>query len=185
MSLFDPLVLVVVVATGVVGLIQGGVRSLLGLGSIVFSFLLAANLRDWVGGFLASNWTHLPVAYSYMVAFGVLFLVLAIGFSLLLQAFYRRVVLVQRHRAVDPVLGFGFGLLQGAVLVGVGIVILDSYFRAGGLAQPSELPLLRELYLAAGPSSAGAFYRDTLIPAFLTVAGPLFPASIGALYPRA
>ena len=44
----------------VLGFIQGTIRRLLGLASMLFSFLFAANLRDPLGDYLAQNWNAVP-----------------------------------------------------------------------------------------------------------------------------
>ena len=51
----------------VLGFAQGAIRRLIGIGSILFSFLLAANIAEPLGEFLADNWTQFPPQYSYMV----------------------------------------------------------------------------------------------------------------------
>jgi uncharacterized membrane protein required for colicin V production len=184
-SLFDPLAILVVVSLAVLGTIQGAIRRLLGIASILFSFLVAANLRDPLGGFLASNWTQLPQAYSYMIAFGALFLVLALGFALVSQLFYKQVAVFDRHRWVDPAVGGALGAVQGVILIAVGIVLLDSYFRQGFATHPNEMPLLREIYLALDSSRAAEFFRFSLLPGFMAIAGPFVPTAISAAYPRA
>jgi len=57
-NLFDLLVILFLFGMFILGFIQGTVRRLLGLAAILFSFLLAANLREPLGNFLASNWTQ-------------------------------------------------------------------------------------------------------------------------------
>ena len=58
----------------VLGFAQGTIRRLLGLAAVMFSFLLAANLRDPLGSFLATNWTQFPREYAYMIGFLTVFL---------------------------------------------------------------------------------------------------------------
>ena len=53
----------------ILGFAQGTIRRLIGIGSILFSFFLAANLADPLGTFLGNNWTQFPRQYSYMVGF--------------------------------------------------------------------------------------------------------------------
>ncbi|MEA2631082.1 MAG: hypothetical protein QOE66_1301, partial [Chloroflexota bacterium] len=51
----------------VLGFAQGTIRRLLGIASVLFSFLLAANLAEPLSQFLGSNWTQFPREYSYMI----------------------------------------------------------------------------------------------------------------------
>jgi uncharacterized membrane protein required for colicin V production len=184
-SLFDVLVLFVLMAMLILGFMQGSIRRMLGIAALLFSFLVAANLRDPLGGFFASHWTHLPQTYSYMIAFGTIFLVLALGLALASQIFYKKTVLAGRYPALDPTLGATLGLVQGALLVGIGIVILDSYFGSGLGRQPNELPLLREIFTAMEGSATAGIFRSSLIPGVLAIVGVFVPTAITSSYPRA
>ena len=73
LNLFDLLMAFAFAVAFILGFIQGTLRRLLGLASILFSFLLAANLRDIVGGFFAQNWHQFVPQYSYMIGFGLVF----------------------------------------------------------------------------------------------------------------
>ncbi len=70
LNLFDILAAFFVAGFFVIGYIQGTLRRLLGLAILLVSLLLALNLRDPLGAWLAQYWTHLPVQYVYMLAFG-------------------------------------------------------------------------------------------------------------------
>ena len=63
LNLFDILVVFFVAAFFVVGYIQGTLRRALGLAIALVSLLLALNLRDPLGAWLAQYWTQLPQAY--------------------------------------------------------------------------------------------------------------------------
>ncbi len=184
-SLFD-IVFVLALAGGfVLGFVQGTIRRLLGIASVLFSFLVAANLRDPVGTFLASNWTQFPAQYSYMIGFLGMFLVGVVGFSLLIQGFYKKTPLLQNSTIVDEVLGGILGVVQVLLIVGCLIIILDSYFRLPGTTpDPDELPFLRSIFEAYDTSAAGALFRDTLIPLFFAVFGFFIPKDIQALFGR-
>ncbi|MES1239442.1 MAG: CvpA family protein, partial [Chloroflexota bacterium] len=56
---FDLVLLLALLAMFIVGYAQGVVRRLLGLGAVVFSLVLAALLRQTVGGYLANEWTSI------------------------------------------------------------------------------------------------------------------------------
>ena len=88
-NIFDLLVLGALMGMFVLGYIQGVIRRLIGIVSIIFSFVLAANLRGPLGDFLARNWTQFPAEYSRMIGFGVVFAVSAIGLALIVQFSYK------------------------------------------------------------------------------------------------
>ena len=88
LNLFDILVAFFVAGFFVVGYIQGTLRRLLGLAIALVSLLLALNLREPLGAWLAQYWTQLPTAYVYMLAFGGSFLMIYIAGSITVQTFY-------------------------------------------------------------------------------------------------
>ena len=80
----------------VLGFAQGTIRRLLGIGSILFSWFLAANLAQPLSEFLGKNWTQFPKEYSYMVGFLTVFVASAIAFALVIQGFYKPQPLFQK-----------------------------------------------------------------------------------------
>ena len=127
----------------VLGFAQGTIRRLLGIGSILFSWFLAANLAQPLSEFLGKNWTQFPKEYSYMVGFLTVFVASAIAFALVIQVFYKPQPLFQKARFADEIIGGLLGLLQAALIFGGLLVILDSFFRIPGIEPfPTELPIL-------------------------------------------
>jgi uncharacterized membrane protein required for colicin V production len=178
LNLFDLLVAFAFAMTFILGFIQGTLRRLLGIASMLFSFLLAANLRATVGGFFAQNWHQFPSEYSYMIAFGLVFVTATVVFSLIIQGLYKHQPLFARADAVDEVLGGILGVVQAMLLLGIAIIILDSFFRLPILPSDGELILVRPLWDAINSSGIVHIYRDVLIPGFYTVLSPLIPADI-------
>ena len=183
LNIFDLVVVLALFALFVVGYIQGTIRRLLGIASILFSFLVAASLRDPLGSFFAANWTQFSSEYSYLIAFGVLFVIGVVGFSLTIQTLYTKVELFEKYPVIDEVLGGLLGVLQGIILLGATIAILDSFFLVPGIApDPEEVPFLRTLHEALDPSGTALLYRQTLLPAFYAIFGPLLPEAIRDFY---
>lgn len=179
LNLFDLVIILILAIAFVLGFIQGTIRRLLGLGSILFSYLLAANVRDPLGAFFAANWFQFPREYSYMIAFGAVFILASIGFTLLIQGFYRHQDLFVRAKFADEVLGGLLGIVQALVIVGAFIVILDSFFRNPALPQSSgELILVRDIFNSMDRSNTAQIYRESLIPAFNSLVGFLLPADV-------
>lgn len=184
-NLFDILFILLLFAAFVLGFVQGTIRRLLGIASILFSFLLAANLRDPLGQFLADNWTQFPAEYSYMLGFLGIFVVASVAFSLIIQGFYKPTPLLANSTIVDEVLGGVLGVLQAVLIVGFLIIILDSYFKVPGApTDPDELPFLRGFFDAYDTSTVAALYRDTLIPLFYALFGWIVPNDIQSMFKR-
>ncbi len=183
-QLVDWLIILSFVGFFVLGFAQGTIRRLIGLGAITFSFLFAANVAEPLGGFLASNWTHLPKEYAYMIGFATIFVAASVAFAIVVQGFYHPQPLFEKARFADELLGGALGVLQAAVILGSVVVILDSYFRLTGIPQDAdEIDFLRNLWGALDSSAIVDVFRSTLIPAFFALFGFLVPDNIEVMYP--
>lgn len=181
---FDWLVIAFCVVMFVLGYAQGVVRRLLGIAIVVFSFLLAANLRDALGSFLASNWTQFPREYSYMLAFGFLFVVFMVVGTIIIQMTYKPAPLFAKAPVLDELLGGVLGVVQALLIVAAGIAILDSFFRLPVGIGDQQVQFLKDLYGAVNQSQSVTVFRQTILPLIVTLTGPLLPSDIQALYPR-
>jgi uncharacterized membrane protein required for colicin V production len=182
-ALFDLVFFIAVTVGFLVGFVQGIIRRLLGIASIMVSFFLAANLRVPVGDLLASNWTQFPPGYVTMLAFGGLFVIFTVASTLVIQGFYHRAPVVADSEWIDEVLGGLLGVVQALLLIGIAILVLDSYFGlASSTYDSDEFLVLRNTWDAIMASTIGAFYNDTLIPIFLGLGGPLIPAPFRQLF---
>ena len=125
----------------ILGFAQGTIRRLIGIGSILFSFLFAANLRSWLGAFLGDNWTQFSPQYGGMIGFLSVFVLGCLVFAILAQGFYKPQPLFEKARFVDEILGGILGIIEAGLILLCFVVILDSFFRATGIpADPDELP---------------------------------------------
>ncbi len=180
----DLLLVLYFMAFFVLGFAQGTIRRLIGIASILFSFFLAANLYEPLGNFLAGNWTQFSKEYSFMIGFLVVFVGAAIVFALIAQGWYKPTPLFEKARFVDELLGGFLGLLQAALILGILVIVLGSYFMLPGTAiDPDELPFLRDLWGALDSSRIVDVYQTTIIPGFFAIFGFLVPESIQSLFP--
>jgi uncharacterized membrane protein required for colicin V production len=167
----------------VLGFAQGTIRRVIGIGAILFSFLLAANLYDPLGGFLGSNWSQFSRQYAYMVGFGTVFVAAVIAFALVAQGFYKPQPLFARARWADEIIGGLLGLIEAGIILGAAIIILGSFFLIPGIAQdPQELLGLRELWTALETSRIVDYFQSTLIPGFFAVFDLFIPDAIQVYY---
>jgi hypothetical protein len=121
------------------------------------------------------------------VGFGAVFAAAIIASTLVIQTYYRKIPLFQKNTVVDELLGGLLGVVQGVLLLGAVIIILDSYFTLPGRASDNELPVLRDVYEAYAPpgkpaSATALIFRETLVPGFLAVTGPVLPNGLRAFY---
>src|SRR5512135_3452635 len=105
MTPFDVVAFLFLVGWFILGYFQGLTRRAFGIIALVFSLLVAVQLRQSVGDYLAGEWQSAPTEYSYMVAFGALFLAVWVAISVGIQLFYRPAPLLTRYPALDEIIG--------------------------------------------------------------------------------
>ena len=180
----DLLLVLYFLAFFVLGFAQGTIRRLIGIASILFSFLFAANLSEPLGAFLGSNWAQFSRQYSYMIGFGTVFVAASLAFALVVQGFYKPQPLFAKARFLDEILGGLLGLVQAGLILGIVIVILGSFFLIPGIPQdPQELLGLRELWTALDQSKIAEVFQGTLIPIFFSIFDLFIPDSIQVYFP--
>jgi uncharacterized membrane protein required for colicin V production len=165
------------------GAIQGTIRRILGTVSIVFAFLVAANLRAPVGDYLAGQWKDLPPEYDRFFAFGIMFVVLTVGFSVLIQGFYKHTELSAAHPLLDDVAGGMMGLLQAVILLIAAVIILGSYDMPA-TPVPGEADQVRWIHdlLMHQSHIAGAF-RDSVAPVVVHLLAFILPSELVVMFP--
>jgi uncharacterized membrane protein required for colicin V production len=168
----------------ILGYIQGTIRRLVGIASIVFSFFLALQLNEfWLGEFFAQNWDQFPPEYSVMLGYLVIFVAASVAFSLVIQGTYKKAEVFAKYPVVDEVLGGILGVVQGFLILMFLTIILDQFFLYTGIPKDSdELPILRDFWNAINGSAFGALLHEQVIPAFIGLTSFLIPDSVEALY---
>ena len=180
---FDLLVVLFAFGMFVLGFVQGTIRRVLGLASMLFSFLFAANLRDPLGSYLAANWNQFPDEYAIMLGFGIVFVAATIAFTVVIQGFYHKQELFQKSTFGDELIGGVLGIVQALFLVGCIIVILDSFFRIPTIPKSeNEFGWIRSLFDEMTTSATADLFRTRLIPGFISVFGLLIPVDIQRFY---
>ena len=180
---FDLLVVLFCFGMFVLGFIQGTIRRVLGLASMLFSFLFAANLRDPLGNYLAANWNEYPDQYAVMLGFGIVFIAATIAFTVVIQGFYHKQALFEKASFADEVIGGLLGIVQAFFLVGCIIVILDSFFLIPTIPKTdNEFTWIRSFWEVVNTSAFADLFRTRLIPGFIAVFGLLIPTDIQAFY---
>ena len=163
----------------ILGFMQGVIRRLLGIASILLSLLIAGQLRQPLGDFLARNWTQYPAEYNHMIAFGTVFLAGSIAATIAIQLFYRPVPLFTQYPVIDEILGGVLGVIQAGLILTAFFLITDPFFlTVGQEAHGTEFPFVREIHTAFDGSLTAAIVRDRLAPALLVVFGLAFPDEV-------
>jgi uncharacterized membrane protein required for colicin V production len=180
-TLFDIVIALVAMAMFVVGWFQGAIRQLLGIVAFLLAFLLAANLRDPLGDFLARNWTFWDREFNHMLALLGLWIALSVTLQIGIQAFYRRLVISRRLLILDELLGGLLGAFQVFLVIALLILTFDSYY----LATPRpvafhDVEWARSVDALLRDSALAGALRDGLATWLLTLLGPLLPSDLNA-----
>jgi uncharacterized membrane protein required for colicin V production len=180
---FDLLVVLFAFGMFVLGFVQGTIRRILGLASMLFSFLFAANLREPLGNYLAQNWNDYPDEYAVMLGFGIVFIAATIAFTIVIQGFYHKQELFKQASFADEAIGGILGIIQALFLVGCIIIILDSFFRIPTIPKTeNEFTWIRALFDEMNKSATADLFRTRLIPGFIAVFGLLIPTALQKFY---
>jgi uncharacterized membrane protein required for colicin V production len=185
---FDLVIFLALLGMFIVGYAQGVVRRLLGIAAIAFSLILGAQLREPLGQYLSQQWTTIAPEYSFMVAFGAVFVAAAVTLSLGIQITYRPAPLFTRYPVLDEIVGGVLGVLEGLLILIAILLITDPYFTRAPFSDRAgfgEFGLLRTLHQWLDPTFMAALLRDTVIPVFLGIFGLLFPQEVRDTFARA
>lgn len=164
------------------GVLQGTIRRLLDIGAATAAFVIAANLREPVGSFLADNWRQFSLGYNQLIAFVVIFVGILLIATIMMQVMYKRVVLSSRHPILEEIVGGLIGLIEAFVLLLFVVIIFNSYKLP--IAQPGDLGPLRDFQNAIVDQSHVAHWiRETIAPVFVHLIGILLPATLVKLFP--
>jgi uncharacterized membrane protein required for colicin V production len=164
------------------GFLQGTIRRLLDIGATTAAFVIAANLREPVGGFFADNWRQFNADYNQLIAFVIVFVALLAIATILIQVTYKRVVLSVRYPVLEEIAGGVIGVLEAFVLLLYVVIIFNSYKLPD--AQPGDLGQFRDLQNAVvGQSHIANWVREAVAPGFVHVVGILLPANLVKLFP--
>ena len=178
---FDLVIVLALIAMFIVGYAQGTVRRLLGIAAIVFSLILAAQVRQPLGQYLTHEWTSIAPAYSFMVAFGAVFVAAAVTLSIGIQLTYRPAPLFKRYPVLDEIVGGLLGVVEGFLILIAILLILDPYYTQPQVREAAgvgEFGLLRYLHGYLDNTVTASILRHNVIPVLLGLFGFLFPQDV-------
>lgn len=178
----DIVILVGFLAALLLGVVQGGIRRILGITSILLAFLVAASLRDTFGNYLAQNWRQFDLEYNRLLAFTITFVIGAVASSIVIQGFYKRTAMYADQPIVDDVVGGLLGLLQGLLMLTIAVVILNSSVLPP--AQSGDVSQLRYAQdLIVNQSHIADAIRHVVAPPFVHIFSLLLPSDLVSLFP--
>jgi uncharacterized membrane protein required for colicin V production len=181
-AVFDLVMLLALFAAFIIGFMQGTIRRLLGIISIAFSFLLAANVKEPLGDFLGRNWDQFPPQYGEMIGFFTVFMAGVIASTIVIQGTYKKTALFEKYQFVDEIIAGLLGVFQLVMFLAFVTLILDSYFYLGLSIDADEIPHLRNFWQPLTQSATGDILHRFILPRFVDIFGLLLPDSVDAIY---
>ena len=164
------------------GVLQGAIRRILGIMAFAFAFLVAANLRETLGDYLAQNWHQFDLGYNRLLAFTITFVVAAVAASIVIQGFYKRTDIYAKHPIVDDAIGGLLGLTQGLLILTMAVIIMNSSVLPP--AQSGDVTPLRDAQdLILNQSHIAGWIRDVVAPPFVHIWSFLLPSDLVSLFP--
>jgi uncharacterized membrane protein required for colicin V production len=180
-TFFDIVVVLVAMAIFVVGWFQGVIRQVLSIAAFVVAFLLAANLRDPLGDFLARYWTFYDREFNFTLALLGLWIALSVTLQIGILSFYRGVVISRRLVVLDELLGGLLGAFQVFLVLALLTLIFDSYYLAPRPpVTPHDVEWARSFDGLLKDSVLVQALRNGLGAWLLTLLGPLLPSDLRA-----
>lgn len=178
----DIVILLGLLAALLLGVMQGAIRRILGIMAFAFAFLVAANLRETLGDYLAQNWHQFDLGYNRLLAFTITFVVAAVAASIVIQGFYKRTDLYAKQPIVDDAIGGLLGLTQGLLILTMVVIILNSSVLPP--VQNGDVTPLRDAQdLIVNQSHIAGWIRGAVAPPFVHVWSFLLPADLVSLFP--
>lgn len=171
------IVLILVLAAGfLVGFFQGVLRGALNLCAFGVAFLLAANVREQLGSYLATQWTNYDSDYDHMLAFLIAFVVLLVIFLVLIHMGTRGPKGVTPYPLLDDLLGGALGVVLALLIVAGVLIILTSYYGPEApLGLRSGAAWSMNLYHNLLEARIGVLINDTFVPLLGLLFGSLVP----------
>jgi uncharacterized membrane protein required for colicin V production len=172
------LVIIGLLAGGVfAGFTQGMIRYILNVVAVLVAFVLASQLKGPVVDLLGF-WEAFSAEGRQLLVFNILFFGFTIAGFFVIRALYKR-TRMPIARQLDEIGGAIFGLLFAVLVICFGLLVLDSFFEAGGQTGG----WVRSLYDALNDSVIIEFFRATVIPIAGFLVRPFVPSELTEFIP--
>ncbi len=170
------LVIIGILAGGVfAGFTQGMIRYVLNSVAVIVAFVLASQLKGPVVDLLGF-WRAFTPEGRELLVYVILYFGFVIAGFFAIRAFFRRTRL-PIVKQLDEIGGAVFGLVFVALVLTFHLVVLDSFFLAGG----ETGGWVNSYYELLNDSVIMAYFREVLIPTAGFLARPFVPQEIADL----
>lgn len=176
----DILLLVIIVATLVVGFFWGAARSVMFLAFWLLAFLAGAYLKVEFGSYLASQWTSFAATFNEMAAFGIIFMGLLLAAPILILVLTRGSQRLSRFQVLDDLVGAAFAVFVAFLGIAGLMILLSTFYEVEGpiVGAAGGPEWVADLYQALLGSGIGGAIGERLIPIIGTILGPILPSDV-------
>lgn len=174
MNFIDILFLLAVLGGLALGFFQGTIRLLIAIIAFYVSIILASLYFQSLGRFFRERF-NTTTDVAQIVAFGVLLL---ISFLLLTVAglyTFRYAKMPASLDFVDRIIGTLFGLVLGALFLGMLAVILEQLFVFRDTAGTITFPIVRAFQAGVRGSFLVQFFGNNILPLIYSTVRPVLP----------
>lgn len=174
MNFIDILFLLSVLGGLAVGFFQGTIKLLISIVAFYISIILASLYFQSLGRFFRERF-NTTTDVAQLVAFGIL---LMIGFLLLTAAglyTFRYAKVPASLDFVDRIVGTLFGLVLGALFLGMLAILLEQLFVFRDTAGAITFPIVRAFQGGVRGSFLVQFFANNILPLIYSTVRPILP----------
>ena len=176
----DIYLLVIIVASLVVGFFWGAVRSLMMLAAWLLAFVSAPTCKLQLGSYLATQWTNYLAVLRDMAAFGIIYLGILLAAPIIILASTKGSQQFFPSQALDDIVGAFWPCSWPSSASPASSSCLATFYGSGEpFVDPAGGPdWTAKLYQSLVNSTIGGAIADQLIPLLGTILGPILPPDV-------
>lgn len=174
MNFIDVLFLLALLGAMALGFFQGTIKLVIAIISFYISIVLASLYFQALGRFFRQNF-NTTTDIGQLIAFGVL---LMVGFIALTAAglyTFRYAKVPASLDFVDRIVGTLFGLVLGALFLGIMAILLQQFFVYRDTAGTITFPIMRSLQGGVRGSFLVQFFANNILPLIYSTLRPVLP----------
>jgi uncharacterized membrane protein required for colicin V production len=178
MNTADIFLLVIIVASLLVGFFWGAARSLMLLAAWLVAFIVGAYLQLQVGAWLLRQWTNFDPAFNQAAAFGIIFLVFLLVAPVIIILGTDADQRLSRSQVLDDAVGATVACFVAVLGIAGVMIILSTYYNDRLVSDIVAPDWVTNLYRTLEASGTGRSINERLIPLLAAVLGPLLPPHV-------
>jgi uncharacterized membrane protein required for colicin V production len=179
----DIFLLVIIVASLVIGFFWGAVRSLMLFAAWFVAFFAGAYLQVQLGAYLTRQWDNYPAAFDQMAAFGIIYVFLLLAAPFFVFSVTRADQRVTRYQVLDDLVGALFAVAVAVLGIAGVLIVLATYYGPGPVIAPLPGPeWTRSFYEALLASTIGGNINDIVVPIIGFILGPFLPSVVSDVF---